>query len=387
LAGLASTVALLTRVIDGSEGGSFTATAGSTVSGIGLLGLTPGSGNTLTVDGTPTSNSAGNGATATPGSITTTQANDILIAGFSAQTGPFTTPTGMTEVLDTGNFSLDYESIASAGATGSRSSTAGFRAVGVMMALKEVTASSPATVNPPVVTGSGTALVPSVGGEASVVAVTPSGSGTALAPSLSGSVLLSAPVVTGIGTVLVPVVGIFVFIDAPLMTGSGTAYAPTLTAEATVVPPTVTGVGTVNIPSIQVPASIAAPLLNGSGVLLLPTLQAEATLAAPLLSGTGAIQIPIITAEALLEPPVLAGVGVALEPTLMAEAVIEAAVAQGYGVILPPFVAAALFWRPYAGKTITQSNQRVIIGRTKNGTLGVIGVTNAPNRGPKSRRS
>jgi hypothetical protein len=205
-----------------------------------------------------------------------------------------------------------------------------------------------------------------------------------LTPGVTAPVIL-APTLTGTGSMNVPDLAV-VIAGVPLLSGTGSWLNPTLLGAVTLMPPKLTGTGTLLAPSVGVPAVIAAPLLSGSGVLLLPSPAGDATIAPPLLSGSGGMQIPVITAEALLDAPTLSGVGVLLEPTLTAEAIINAAIMQGYGVLLPPKVAAALFWIPYRGKTITSPNSRVIIGRTQNGTLGVIGTTHPPQRGPKRNR-
>lgn len=280
ITGLVYTVALLTRVLDGSEGASWTATSGATVSVNGALVLTPSAGNTLAIDGTPTSNSAGNGSTATCGAITTSVANTILIAGFASSSTGHSTPTGMTEVFDTSGgatgLSLDYQAIAAAGSTGTRASTTGgIRMVGVMLALKETTASSPATVNAVVATESSAAPTATIKAASRVTGVVATESALMPVPTPKAASKVTGVVSTMSAQAYAPTVGVFttVTVNAVVATENSVALAPTLKTAARVTGVAATLSAQMPVPTItgQRPATVAAITATEQALMPVPS--------------------------------------------------------------------------------------------------------------------
>lgn len=406
LTGLAYTVAILTRVLDGSEGASWTASnSGTTVLGNGALILTPGAGNTLAIDGTPTSNSAGNGSTATIPAITTTVANTMLIAGFVSSATGHTTPSGMTEVFDISGgsgvgLSLDYQAIAAAGSTGTRASTTGgIRMVGVMLALKETTASSPATVNAVTATATAAMQVPTVTAAATVAAplltataqmLTPTVSidvvvappvltATAqmYAPSVTADAVVAAPVLTATAAMLAPSVGVPNGVTAPLLTGTAQMLTPTVTAEATVAAPLLTATATMQTPTVSIDVIVTPPTLTATAQLLDPGVTAAATVSAPLLTATAAFLVPVVTGEVWIDAPLLTASAELLAPSVIAEAIVgDVPVLTSSAEFLTPFVGVAPPTVPWHGGQMQPESQTGVRGSVsaRQGVTGTVRV-------------
>lgn len=130
-------LAVYRKVAGGSEPASYAWTFASSRSlSAGILAFT-GVDNTTPIDVENGQTTASNTTHATP-TITTTQANDLLVAFFAIpQSATWTPPTGMTEQVDVpetnrGN-SLEIDTVAqaSAGATGTKTATASTNDVGV----------------------------------------------------------------------------------------------------------------------------------------------------------------------------------------------------------------------------------------------------------------
>ena len=345
LTGLAYTVAILTRVLDGSEGASWTASnSGTTVLGNGALILTPGAGNTLAIDGTPTSNSAGNGSTATIPAITTTVANTMLIAGFVSSATGHTTPSGMTEVFDISGgsgvgLSLDYQAIAAAGSTGTRASTTGgIRMVGVMLALKETTASTPATVNAVTATATAAMRVPTVTAAATIAAPLLTATAAMRVPTVTAAATIAAPLLTATAAMLVPSVAVTVSVAPPVLTATAQMYAPTVTAAANVAAPLLTATALMPAPAVGVPNGVTAPVLTATGQLLAPAITAEATIAAPVLTATAAMQTPSVSIDVIVSPLTLTATAQMPTPTVTAAASISAPLLTATAAFLTPVV-------------------------------------------------
>ncbi len=398
-------LAILTRVLDGSEGASWTASASSGgVQNNDAQVFIPGAGNVLAIDGTPTSNSAGNGSTATCPSITLANTNDVLLAAFMSSSGGHTTPTGMTEVYDGGTFqnmSFDYQAIASSGSTGTRASTAGgIRMVGVMLALKETTASSPATVLSPALTATALMQVPVVTAAATVAAPLLTATAQLLAPTVSVDIVVAAPVLTATGQMyaptvtaeavvaaplltataqfLAPDVGVPNGVTAPLLTATAQLLAPTVTAEALVAAPLLTGTAQLNAPtvSINVIVAVDAPMA-ATAQLLDPIVTAAATVSAPLLTATAAFLAPAVFGEVWIDSPLLTSSAQFLSPTVLAAAVVgDVPVLTSSAELLAPVVGVELPHRPWTGG----SAERHVTGVTA--TRGNPVLPRATYRGP-----
>jgi len=249
------TLTILTKIAGGSEPATYTFT-GPPAAGATVIVRSSGGDTSAVIDGTPTSS-----ATATVGSITTTSANSLLImatVGLGDTTGTSIAPdAAMTERAELVEANVAYGSLevatelrASAGATGTRTSTDA-SAIGFLTAMVAIKEASTAASHPLTGDLAGSSLAaatqivlshPLAGDLAgsSLASATGLGAIHALTGDLAGSALaqatgliLSHPLAGGLaGSALAAVSG--VVLSHPLsgdLAGSSLAAATTLTAS------------------------------------------------------------------------------------------------------------------------------------------------------------
>lgn len=263
-------------------------------------------------------------------SVTTSQANDLLIFGGananSATT--FTPPTGMTEPTngETTRTELAYLLDAGgAGATGDKTATqSASQANGGHLAAFKILVTS-TIVSPPVATATSAGVVPTP----AVNSLPAQATATSAAPTPTPTVKVLPGVATATGAALAPGIGPLT-IPVPVATATGAAATPIV--KVVVLPGLATATGGAFSPATAV--SIPPPQATATGVALGPTMTvrivvdvAVATGRAAVPTAVTAILVPVATATAtaptvtvssLLAPGVATAVAEALTPIVLA---------------------------------------------------------------------
>lgn len=260
---------ILTRVVDGSEGASFTFTVTTPLQ----VGISRYSGvdTTTPVEGTPTQNASASSLTTTAASVTTVTAGAMLVHGVGWSSGsgtPASTPPGtMTERWEVAIgtpalVALNDETRASAGATGTRTSTitvaSGGHTHAVLIALKP--AATGVVVDAP-------AMGATYDMGAPTNAITQRGDAPAMTATYAMGVptpvlTMDAPTMGATWDMGVPTYGIGATADAPAMAATWAMGVPTFTLSQVVDAPPMTFDLAMGDPTFSLTQRVDAPAMG-----------------------------------------------------------------------------------------------------------------------------
>ena len=296
---------ILTKIAGGSEPASYTFT-GPPLVGATIIVRASGGDTSAVIDGTPTTST-----TATVGSITTTSANSLLVmatVGGSDTTGTSIAPdAAMTERAELadgfasyGSLEVATEARASAGATGTRTSTdaaaSGF--LTAMVAIKEASAAT--VVDAPAMA-------------ASYAMGTPTNALTQR---------LDAPAMAASYAMGTPTDAITQRVDAPAMSATYAMGTPTYGIGATGDAPAMAATYAMDAPTNAITQRGDAPAMNATYAMGTPT--SATTLDAPALAATWDMGVPTYGLGAPVDAPAMAATYAMGAPTLTLSQVVDA---------------------------------------------------------------
>jgi hypothetical protein len=298
---------------------------------------------------------------------------------------PPTSPAAFTELGDrsTGTRTattgyLIYNSTSATGTVNVVQNTS-TRAIGVLIAFRPASTSSPASVSPPSGAATGDFTSPSIAASAVLAVAAAVAIAVGAVPGLVAGDVQGPPSAAATASQTNPAVAASAVIGVPAGVATGAATAPAITAgssiSASVSPPAGVATGAATAPALSVARNLAPPAGAAVGAATSPSLLAGRSVAIPAGAATAASTATALTAGASLAVPSGAALGAATAPHVGAAAAVTPPAGAATGSASAPNVGVAAAVAPPAGTATAASTAPAITVVTPRDVTAVAGPT------------